>query len=74
MNDLTPELRDEIAQHLRASSGIRLGMILRDVEEGLDAEQIAVPPTHPARSRKRLRESSSRRCLAESCRRPRRRR
>ncbi len=48
MSDLTPELRAEIAQHLRESSGIRLGMVLRDVEEGLDAEQIAssqgIPP------------------------------
>ena len=48
MDELTPELRDEIAQHLRASTGIRLGMTLRDIEEGLNAEQIAsrqrIPP------------------------------
>ena len=41
MSTLTPELRDEIAQHLRESSGIRLGMVLRDVEGGMDAAQIA---------------------------------
>jgi hypothetical protein len=37
----TPELRAEIAQHLRESSGIRLGMVPRDIERGLTAEQIA---------------------------------
>ena len=36
MSDMTPELLDEIAQHLRESSGIRLGM-----ERGLTVEQIA---------------------------------
>ena len=41
MSTLTPELRDEIAHHLRASSDIRHGVILRDMERGLDAEQIA---------------------------------
>jgi hypothetical protein len=41
MSTVTPELRAEIAQHLRASSDIRLGMVLRDIEEGLDVEQIA---------------------------------
>jgi hypothetical protein len=41
MNTLTPELRAEIAQHLRASSDIRGGMILRDMERGLTVEQIA---------------------------------
>jgi 5-methylcytosine-specific restriction protein B len=43
MSTLTPELRAEIAQHLRASigSGLRQGLILRDIELGLDAEQIA---------------------------------
>ena len=41
MSDVTPELRAEIAQHLRDSSDIRLGMVFRDMEEGLDAEQIA---------------------------------
>jgi hypothetical protein len=41
MGDLTPELRSEIEQHLRASSDIRGGMILRDMERGLTVEQIA---------------------------------
>ncbi len=41
MSDLTSELRDEIAQHLRESSGIRLGMVFQDMERGLDVEQIA---------------------------------
>ena len=41
MSTVTPDLRAEIAQHLRASSDIRLGMVLRDIEEGLDVEQIA---------------------------------
>ena len=40
MNDLTPELRDEIAQHLREMSS-REGMIIRDMERGLTVEQIA---------------------------------
>jgi hypothetical protein len=38
---ITPELRDEIAQHLRESRDIRGGMILRDMERGLTVEQIA---------------------------------
>ena len=41
MSTLTPELWAEIAQHLRASSVIRHGMILEDMERGMDAEQIA---------------------------------
>jgi hypothetical protein len=41
MSTLTPELQDEIAQHLRESSEIRLGMVFQDMERGLDAEQIA---------------------------------
>ena len=41
MSTLTPELWDEIAHHLHASSDIRHGVILRDMERGLDAEQIA---------------------------------
>jgi hypothetical protein len=41
MSTLTPELRAEIAQHLRASSDNRGGMILRDMERGLTVEQIA---------------------------------
>jgi len=41
MSDVTRELRDEIGRHLRASKGIRHGMTFRDMEEGLDAEQIA---------------------------------
>jgi hypothetical protein len=40
MNDLTPELRDEIARHLREMSS-REGMIIRDMERGLTVEQIA---------------------------------
>jgi hypothetical protein len=40
MSDMTPELRAEIAQHLRESSG-RGGMIFRDMERGLTVEQIA---------------------------------
>jgi hypothetical protein len=38
MSTLTPELW---AEHLRASSVIRHGMILEDMERGIDAEQIA---------------------------------
>jgi hypothetical protein len=41
MSDLTPELRAEIAKHLRESSGIRLGMVVRDMERGFTVEQIA---------------------------------
>jgi hypothetical protein len=41
MSDLTPELRAEIAQHLRESSDIRLGMVFQDMERGLTVEQIA---------------------------------
>ena len=41
MSTLTPELWAEIAQHLRASSVIRHGMILEDMERGMDAEQTA---------------------------------
>jgi hypothetical protein len=41
MGTLTPELWAEIAQHLHASSVIRHGMILEDMERGMDAEQIA---------------------------------
>ena len=41
MSTLTPELWAEIAQHLRVSSVIRHGMILEDMERGMDAEQIA---------------------------------
>ena len=41
MSELTPELRDEIAQHLRASSRTRIAITFQNVEEGLDAEQIA---------------------------------
>jgi hypothetical protein len=41
MSTLTPEPWAEIAQHLRASSVIRHGMILEDIERGIDAEQIA---------------------------------
>jgi hypothetical protein len=40
MSTLTPELRDQIAQHLREMSG-REGMIIRDMERGLTVEQIA---------------------------------
>jgi hypothetical protein len=40
MSDLTPELRDEIAQYLRESGG-RGAMIFRDMERGLTVEQIA---------------------------------
>ena len=40
MSTLKPELRDEIAHHLRESSG-RGGMIFRDMERGLAVEQIA---------------------------------
>jgi hypothetical protein len=39
-NDLTPELRDEIARHLSGMGG-RRGMVFRDMEGGLDPEQIA---------------------------------
>ena len=41
MSTLKPELRDEIAQHLRESSDIRGGRTLRDMERGLTVEQIA---------------------------------
>ena len=41
MSTLTPELRDEIAQHLRELSDSRGGMIFRDMERGLTVEQIA---------------------------------
>lgn len=41
MSTLMPELRAEIAQHLRASSANRGGTILRDMERGLTVEQIA---------------------------------
>ena len=41
MSALTPELWAEIAQHLHVSSVIRHGMILEDMERGMDAEQIA---------------------------------
>ena len=41
MSTLTPEPWAEIAQHLGASSVIRHGMVLEDVERGMDAEQIA---------------------------------
>ena len=40
MSTLTPELWAEIAQHLRVISVIRHGMILEDMERGMDAEQI----------------------------------
>jgi hypothetical protein len=40
MSTVTPELRAEIAQHLREMSG-RGGMIFRDMERGLTVEQIA---------------------------------
>jgi AraC-like DNA-binding protein len=41
MSTLTPEPWAEIAQDLRAGSVIRHGMILEDMERGMDAEQIA---------------------------------
>jgi hypothetical protein len=41
MRNLTPELRDEIAQYLRELSDRRGGMIFRDMERGLTVEQIA---------------------------------
>jgi hypothetical protein len=40
MSTLTPELRAEIAQHLREMTS-REGMIIRDMERGLTVEQIA---------------------------------
>jgi hypothetical protein len=40
MSSWTPELRDEIALHLREMSS-REGMIIRDMERGLTVEQIA---------------------------------
>lgn len=41
MGMLTPALRAEIAQHLRASNDNRGGVILRDMERGLTVQQIA---------------------------------
>ena len=41
MSDTTPDLRVAIAQHLRESSGIRIGMVFRDMERGHTVEQIA---------------------------------
>lgn len=40
MSTLTPELRYEIARHLRAMGG-RRGMVFRDMERDLDTQQIA---------------------------------
>jgi hypothetical protein len=40
MNELTPELRDEILRIMR-SSDIRHAMVFRDLEQGLTAEQVA---------------------------------
>ena len=51
MSTLTPELWAEIAQHLRASSVIRHGMILEDMERGMDAEQIPPASASPGTSR-----------------------
>lgn len=42
MSPLPPDLRDEIADHLRGSTETRHGMVLRDMERGLDVEQIAL--------------------------------
>jgi hypothetical protein len=41
MSTVTPELRAEIMRHLRATRDNREGMVLRDMERGLTAEQIA---------------------------------
>lgn len=41
MGMLTPALRAEITQHLRASNDNRGGVILRDMERGLTVQQIA---------------------------------
>jgi hypothetical protein len=40
MCTLTPELRAEIAQHLRASSVIRHRMTLEDMERGLNSGRV----------------------------------
>ncbi len=51
MSTLTPEPWAEIAQHLRANSVIRHGMILDDKERGMDTEQIASRSASPGRPR-----------------------
>jgi len=40
-NDLTPALGEEIRRHLSGMGG-RRGMVFRDLERGLDSEQIAL--------------------------------
>ena len=51
MSTLTPEPWAEIAQHLGASSVIRHGMVVKDVERGMDAEQIASRSASPGTPR-----------------------
>jgi len=52
MSELTPELRDEILQILR-SSDIRHAIVFRDLEQGLNAEEMADRQrTSPANVRK----------------------